>query len=267
MLSLVWAFGATLTLLLILSLLRIGFSFKGKLIVALTGFVLALAGLAAVSSFPLWQTGLILVLLVLAAAYVMDSRFAALIFEQGTDLFKLETEEEMEEDILQLKKEKQADLELLDLNTDGDELAPLMTLEDIQEPSLQELSQANLETEAFLQESDELLQENDFLIDENPIPDDENTEIVGEKYPEEGYLADIESLLLEESDVIDHSEDEGWLEEINDIEILTDEEDILEEIKDENLLEELFLAAEEAAAGTEELKKDRDMEREVKLQK
>jgi len=260
MLSLLWAFGATLILFLILSLLRIGFSFKGKLIVALIGFVLALSGQAAVASFPLWQTGLILLLLVLAAAYVMDSRLASLIYNQGTDSFELETDEEVEEDAgFTQKEEKQAELELLDLDTFGDELVPLMNIEDAKEPDLEEFLQDHLEPEDSLQEAIDLLLETDDL------PNIDNS-VREEIIKEEGYLADIEILLFEESEEISHfEEDDTLLEEIDDIEVFTDEK--VEVEKDENLLEDLLRAVEEAAAGTEEEVVDLDKEREVKLQK
>ena len=257
MLSLLWAFGATLILFLILSLLRIGFSFKGKLIVALIGFVLALAGQAAVASFPLWQTGLILLLLVLAAAYVMDSRLASLIYNQGTDSFELETVEEYAG--FTQKEEKQAELELLDLDTVGDELVPLMNIEDAKEPDLEEFLQDHLEPEDSLQEAIDLLLETDDLPN---IVNSVREEII----EEEGYLADIETLLFEESEEISHfEEDDTLLEEIDDIEVFTDEK--VEVEKDENLLEDLLRAVEEAAAGTEEEVVDLDKEREVKLQK
>jgi hypothetical protein len=259
MLSLVWAFGATLILFLILTLLRIGFSFKGKLIVALTGFVLALAGQAAVTSFPLWQTGLIVLLLVLAAAYVMDSRLAAVIYEQGTDSFELESDEEFEEQaVFDQIEEKQVELEMLDLDTVGDELVPLMNKEDPKEPDLEELLQDQLGLENSLQEPIDLLLETDDL----PIVVKSVRE---ETIEEEGYLADIESLLLEETEKSSHFEDDDLLEEIDDLELFVDEK--VEAEKDENLLEDLLRAAEEAAAATEKANVEPDKEREVKLQK
>lgn len=262
MLSFLWAFGANLALLLILTVLRIGFSFIGKLSVALTGFVLALGGLTTVNSLPLWQSGLIILLLALIAAYVMDTRFGAVIYSKEIKSFDLEADEEFEYvESNPRVLEMPAELELLDLNTDRKELPSLTDIEEnqvqiVQEQSKQELEEINLELEA------------DDLFVLNVIEQAEKTEITEDDLPKEGYLADIENLLQEESAEMISTEDEGWLEEINDLEVLREDKDIIvEEDKDEHFLEDLFLAAEEAAAGTEEPKKDKDTEREVKLQK
>ena len=261
MLSFLWAFGATLTLILILTVLRIGFSFIGKLSVALTGFVVALAGLTTVNTIPLWQTGLIILLLIIVAAYVMDTRFGAVIYSKEIKSLELEADEEFEYAESNPMVEKPAELELLDLNIETEELSSLTDIGEnqvhiVQEQRKQELDEINLE-----------LDEDDIFV-LNEIEHAEKTEITEHDLPKEGYLADIENLLQEESAEMTSTEDEGWLEEINDLENLTKEEDIfVKDEKDEHFLEDLFLASEQAAAGTEEPKKDKDMEREVKLQK
>ncbi|TWE02562.1 hypothetical protein FB550_104106 [Neobacillus bataviensis] len=262
MLSFLWAFGATLTLLLILTVLRIGFSFIGKLSVALTGFVLALGGLTTVNSLPLWQTGIIILLLVLVAAYVMDTRFGTFIYSKEIKSFDLEADVDFEYvESNPMVVEKTAELELLDLNIETEEFPSLTDIEEkqvhiVQKQPKQELKKINLELEL------------DDLFVLNELEQAEKTEIAEDDFPKEGYLADIENLLQEESAEMTRTEDQGWLEEINGLEALTEEKGIIvKDEKDEHFLEDLFLAAEEAAAGTEEPKKDKEMEREFKLQK
>ncbi|MCM3725300.1 hypothetical protein M3226_06245 [Neobacillus cucumis] len=262
MLPFLWAIGATLTLLLILTVLRIGFSFIGKLSVTLTGFVLALGGLTTVNSLPLWQTGLIIILLALIAAYVMDTRFGTFIYSKEIKAFDLEDDEQFEYvESNPMVVEKTVELELLDLNIETEELPSLTDIEEkqvhiVQEQAKQELEKINLELEA------------DDLFVLNELEKTEKTEITEDNLLEEGYLADIENLLQDKSAEMNNTEDEGRLEEISDLEVLREDKDIIvEEEKDEYFLEDLFLAAEEAAAGSEEPKKDKDIEREVKLQK
>ncbi|MEH7119714.1 hypothetical protein V7128_20195 [Neobacillus vireti] len=257
MLSFLWAFVSTLILLLILTVLRIGFSFVGKLSVALTGFVVALVGLTTVNNLPLWQTGIILLLLALVITYVMDTRFGTVIYSNKMKSFD---EEEFEYAESSPMVEKPAELELLDGNIETVELPLLTDIEEKQVYITQEQQKPKLAEINFELESGELL-----TLETEQV---EETEITEDVVPEEGYLADIENLLHEESAEITSAADEDWLEEVNDFEVSTKEEKIMDiEESDEHFLEELFLAAEEAAAGTEKSLVDKDIEREVKLQK
>ena len=257
MLSFLWAFGSALILLLILTFLRIGLSFVGKLSVALTGFVAALAGLTTVNTLPLWQTGLILLLLALVVTYVMDTRFGNVIYSKK---MKLYDEEEFEYAESSPTLEKPAELELLDVNIETVELPILTDIEEKQVYIAQEQPKPKLAEFNFELESGELL-----TLETEQVAE---TEITEDVVPEEGYLADIENLLHEESAEITSTADEDWLEDVNDSEVFTKEEKIMDiEESDEHFLEELFLAAEEAAAGVDKALKDKDIEREVKLQK
>ena len=257
MLSFLWAFGSTLIILLILTVLRIGFSFAGKLSVALTGFVVALVGLTTVNTLPLWQTGLILLLLALVVTYVMDTRYGTVIYSKEMKSFD---EEEFEYAVSSPTVEKPAELELLDVNIETVELPILTDKEEKQMHLAQEQPKAKLEESNFELDSRDLL----TLETEQH----EETEITEDILSEEGYLAGIENLLHDESAEITSIEDEDWLEEVNDFEVSKKEEEIVViEESDEHFLEELFLAAEEAAAGTEKAVKYKDIERGVKLQK
>jgi hypothetical protein len=82
MLPIIWTSGSVLVLILIISFLPLGFTLKGKFFIVLASFVLALGGLAAVSSFPLWETALMLIALIFFTAYFMDNRIGALLFKE-----------------------------------------------------------------------------------------------------------------------------------------------------------------------------------------
>ncbi|MGJ7920540.1 hypothetical protein [Neobacillus sp. LXY-4] len=60
-----------LILLPIIYFLPIGFTVKGKVFIVVASFLLSLVGLGASLVFPIWQTGLILLLLVTASAYLL----------------------------------------------------------------------------------------------------------------------------------------------------------------------------------------------------
>ncbi|MDR4948757.1 hypothetical protein [Neobacillus cucumis] len=236
---------------------------------SMVGLILALVGLLAVSSFPLWETVIILLFLVLIAAYLIDNRFRSLIYIQETDSFKLNLEEEIENDVFNQKIEDQIDREQ---RVENVELAVLPTL-NIEGQLSQEhtLSENELDDDEIDINDQLFLEElNDIEIDKTEhltIEEDNDKDkinIFEKREPESGYLSDIENLLLEESEAV-NTDDEGWLEEFNELDSLAKITD--PDKTDENVLNELLIAVEEAAAGIEEQKEKRDIERKVKLQK
>jgi hypothetical protein len=202
--TIIWAFGAMLLLLLIVSFLPLNFNLKGKFTVVLSAFAIALGGLAAVNLFPIWQTLLILLVLTFFASYILDSRL-------GNGLYKtLVSEEHLIQDDSELsfsnqKAENKSEFDLLEL----DEIQAVT-------PSAIKISASLSSSEPqSIQSLDESL-EVPFLQDgvTNKIGNEETdeTEIT------DGYLADIENLLLEESeDEVEPVEDD-WLSELADLE-------------------------------------------------
>jgi hypothetical protein len=93
----------------------------------------------------------------------------------------------------------------------------------------------------FLQEKNEDIQ----FIDESKDNGADELEL--------GYLSEIESLLLEESEAVPESEEEDWLNELAD---LPSEDNLEESTGNENQLEELYLASKEVAADKEKTKED-----------
>ncbi|MEH7093893.1 hypothetical protein [Neobacillus vireti] len=189
--SFIWAIGSGLLLLLVLNFIPIGLTFKGKLSVALIGFVLALAGLAVDTSIPLWQTGLMILLLVLISAYIMDNRFGALLYISESDLLELQVEEDIEYEVFNQSSEKHLEMELLDLEAEPEpEVLPTLHLEENQIMPFSEESQNEVENKEI--DNYDMLD----LVDTIEL-DEKDEYIVDEKETGEGYLSDIESLLLE----------------------------------------------------------------------
>lgn len=72
--SFIIAFISLLILLPVLYFLPLGFSVKGKVFIVVGSFFTGLFGLVASLFFPLWQTGLILLLFVISIAYLLNKR-------------------------------------------------------------------------------------------------------------------------------------------------------------------------------------------------
>ncbi|MEO2074632.1 MAG: hypothetical protein ABGX20_04475 [Bacillus sp. (in: firmicutes)] len=290
---LLWAIGATLVLSLIIAFLPIGINFRGKIFVVLAAFVLALGGLTAVATFPMWQTALLLFLLILVTAYIMDSRLGSVMYLETQDVIDHEVDEDEESFVTDTNiDDHSTELDLLDSNLDSVELSPVINLEKAENPIIHEQPDYIVENDEMLVQpqmivEDELnieveLEDRSFLdelietdingLDEQNEPEELDVltdlqDFNAGTETEEGYLADIESLLLEESDELNKSEEEGWLEEITTFTLETKEEEPSEIVLEENDLEELFLAVEEAAAGNEVDIKESKLEKELNLQK
>jgi hypothetical protein len=229
--TIIWAFGAMLLLLLIVSFLPLNFNLKGKLTVVLSAFFIALGGLAAVTLFPVWQTLLILLVLTFFTSYILDSRL-------GNGLYNaLATEEDFIDDKSELpisnhKLEKKSEFDLLELD-EIDSVTPSASLSPSEPETIESLDDS-LEFR-FLEDS-KSDQINDEETDELPITD--------------GYLADIENLLLEETgNEVEPAEDD-WLSELTDLEEMEAKEN---KNKEENQLDdgelEILFDFKEAAAG------------------
>jgi len=84
--SILWAFSSVVILTLIIYLLPLGYTLKGKLLLVLISFILSLGGLAAVSIIPLWETALILLALSFFAAYFMSNRMGTVLLPKNPGL-------------------------------------------------------------------------------------------------------------------------------------------------------------------------------------
>src|SRR4051812_27284494 len=78
--AVIWAIGAMVISMLVLYLLPLGITKKGKLQIVFASFILSLCGLGAAHSFSILLTSLMLVVLIFFTAFFLDRRFGNLIF-------------------------------------------------------------------------------------------------------------------------------------------------------------------------------------------
>ncbi len=227
--TIIWAFSATLILSLFIAFLPIGLTIKGKVFVILSGLILALVGLEAAAFVPSWQAGLILLLLVILAAYLLDSRLAAVIYKAAA-IFEEDMKDALPEFIDFGKKEtgRSPEIDLSDLAVNETEL-----------PSNSQLAEST-DGHSLIKQPQMAKEENDLaetLEDDiaflHKRTDPEIAEASMDSEIEAGYLSDIEDLLQEDRDE----------------------------------LEELFFAMDDTAAGNEAPQKEIHFKKTVELQK
>jgi hypothetical protein len=251
--TIIWAFGAMLLSLLVMSFLSIGFNLKGKLAVALSAFVIALGGLFAVNFVPLWQILLLMFVLTFFVSYIMDSRLGRVLYHTSSSEEVMVEEFELPYSNQQTEKNDLLDLDEIELipASDINVTASLIPSEPETIRNLDDDSE-----DIFIQESE--LEENDLEaieVKETPL----------EVAP--GYLSDIENLLLEETDEIADSAEDDWLSELADLEAKED----IETSNEENQLDdgelELLFAFEEAAAAAKVETQDKGSNKKIELVK
>lgn len=253
--TILWAFGAMLLLLLIISFLSRELNLKGKIIVVLAAFTIALGGLATVNLFPLWQTLLILLVFSLFVSYILDSSLGNVLYKTSS------ANKELINDI-----EFSFSNHLTDKKADFDDLLDLEEVELVTPLTIKmAASSATLEPELVqgLEDSEDLdvsfLQERDT---EQPIDEDTgNLEIV------DGYLSEIESMLLEDYEEKGESVEDDWLDELADHDSIEGKEEENND-NDENDIElEILTAFKEAAAGTNDPQEEIISKKDFELQK
>ncbi|TKC15628.1 hypothetical protein [Robertmurraya kyonggiensis] len=219
----------------IIYFLPLGLSNKGKGILIIIALVFANAGLLANSNFPIWQTGLILLVLCILAVYVLDKRFKNFLFANSNDdtQFEPSLEEEtkgkseavISEQIF-ANNDAKGDIGEYSLNetNEGNDISPISTDE---QPEIEELPISRHEPElegiagTLLQETEELSEidtfqnegdvdhesdeETAFLTSRETAMDEE--ELLSEKdnVQELNYMSEIE-LLLENDHLEDYQE-------------------------------------------------------------
>jgi hypothetical protein len=78
--SLKWATGSMLIVMIIVQFLPIGLTKKGKFVIVLAAFFLALVGLIAIPSFSLWKVITMLFLLIFFIAHLLNTRLGHVLF-------------------------------------------------------------------------------------------------------------------------------------------------------------------------------------------
>jgi hypothetical protein len=246
--SIIWAFGSMIVLIGIISFLPIGLTLKGKIVVGIAGFVLSIGGLAATSTFPLWSTFLLLLVITFFTAYIIDSRMKKILY-----IGKVSLEEENFQDIDlafssgQKVEEKLTNYELNEINSDKEfdigelDISGLELQSSVEQETLEGL--APIDSELLIQDDSKheevFFTKNEGILDELSEVDDLQ-EIVGLSTitvtDKEDWLGEHSAPELsgekenfEDMEINDSDLGEGYLSEI---ESLLDEEQS-EELYDE----------------------------------
>ncbi|MDQ0975660.1 hypothetical protein QFZ31_005538 [Neobacillus niacini] len=243
MLTVIWVLGSMLLMLLIHLLLPLGYTKKGKFIVVVTSGLLAMGGLAVVTSVPVWQTFLVLLALSFLAAYMMDSRLGKVMYMTKEQFIEdIDFQDTKSSSTPANQNEKTLDIELMDLSE----------MEITASSSPVNKKDENILFDDSLDEDISFLQERELESISEKVIEDDQLEV--------GYLSDIESLLENSiQEVVDLQEEElesldeeGWLDELAELSVIKDEEKSAnkEPQLDDFELEELFIDKEAAAAKT-----------------
>lgn len=211
MISMIWALSSMVVLLLIITFLPLGLTNKGKFFLVLTSFLLALGGLAAVVSFPLWETALMLVLLIFFTAYFLDKKMGFFLYKASPDSKEERHDHNFNSKLAKEKKDFSFKLEntsVLDIVNENFISAP------------QEFKQ-NFDNE------DKLVDEDISFLLERTVGNDKFVQNVRVVETETGYLSEIESLLHEEVESENHTKSEllGELDDLLPLKEVREEEE------------------------------------------
>lgn len=233
----------------ILYFLPIGLTNKGKGLVIIVAFMFANLGILAKSSFTLWQTGLIILLLTTVTVYLLDKKFNKFIFSTGMD----------EEKYVELPSENVDELEFV---TENSGLVSNVTTEEITNASLAMNVEENQDvvvtntTPSMMEDSFEI-EELSFSLDKPEQNKNEGPEeIITETNPpstedmneieldEEISFLESRDISVEDTEVSSEEEEtfsEGYMSEIEQLlagdlmeDELVSEEDQTSEMLEEN---------------------------------
>lgn len=220
----------------IIYFLPLGLSNKGKGILIIIALVFANVGLLTNSNFPIWQTGLILLVLCVLAVYVLDKRFKNFLFANSNDNTQFEPSLEDEtkgkseavitEQIF-ANNDAKGDIGKYSLNetNEGNDISPISTDEQHEieelpisrhEPELEEI------VETLPQETEELSKIDTFQNE---------GDVEHESDEETAFLTGREKAIHEEEDLLSEKDNEQELNYMSEIELLL-ENDHLEDYQE-----------------------------------
>jgi hypothetical protein len=192
--ELLWAFGSMLIVLVVIYLLPLGLTKKGKAILVSSSFILALGGLAATTSFSFLLSLIILVVLILFVTYLLDQRLGRWLYSKEESF----VERENEDMFLETQLQTAASLEKIHQQK-NDALEPLSLLEEKKEKNASVEATEASETDIPFETGDEDIS---FLLKRSISLDNETSKKQKEqKHDEVDYLSEIEELL---NDNLDH---------------------------------------------------------------
>jgi hypothetical protein len=185
-----------LIVMIIMYFLPFGYTKKGKIIIVMVGFLLALGGLAAAASFSMWQALLMLLVLIFFAAYIMEKRLGKVLYAINNSMI----EEWNDKDDLNLDLSKLEIAADHDMDSNEDMTAPAVFKhipKVINSDIIPELEQKEDQEFLITETTDEDIS---FLNSRSlNIIDEESKESEETEYSVD-YLSEIEELLEDQLD-------------------------------------------------------------------
>ncbi len=249
-----------LIVMIVLSFIPIGFTVKGKVLIVLVSFVLALGGIAAALVVPLWETALMLIALIFFASYIMEKRIGgALRFKEVVEDLNDEYEAPVSISTVEMANDKES-LELQVLEVVDPFTMNLSETSKLVEQPILEIDNQN--------ENNILDSEISFLLERKP--EEEVDKPTKESHQEIGYLSDIESLLALEA--------EKRVEDVEDLHVeirdfsKSDQQNLTDQLNDEadpldDSLFDFLLAEREVASEKEDILEEIKPKEKLILQK
>lgn len=156
--SLIFALVSLIFLVPILFTLHLGLKAKGKFIVIVVSFFVSIMGILAKNTFSLWQSGLMVVLLAVLAAYILDKRMGSSIYIHTRSNKKVEMVE------YKAVSEKRSELE------ESEQILPdsLPNLMEVNQTKMETIEKEELKPEPYVEKIE-------FKHDDSPDKEKVNT--------------------------------------------------------------------------------------------
>ncbi|MED3571440.1 hypothetical protein [Cytobacillus praedii] len=249
---------ATLSLVILVPIiyfLPLGLSARGKILVTFVSFFLAIIGLLAQLSFPLWQTSLVLLVLVFLSSIVIDSRLRKIIYPLS-EKKNFHSHDEITQDLIESEKGLDNELSALQNANTVSSSKPLNLNKIIASPSEMKIDDDREEVfvDEFTPKAEMEFLEKQLSFEKDNISEEINLlENSGEEIEEDILFLHNREALLEDSLNDDHyhyQKKEEVLGYMSEIERMIAETDNLEHF--ENFLDYQL----EEVAATKEINND-----------
>jgi hypothetical protein len=217
--SLIWATGSMLLVMLIVQFLPIGLTKKGKFVVILASFFLALVGLMAVPSFSLWKVIIMLFVLIYFTAHLLNTRLGHSLFKENNYFGnKLLDQEESYMDYNKINKAENVEQFSLSRKEVASSIEPFEEKE-VLDAGLFYTQHETKHEDQKNEEPHEVIDDDiSFLLNRSIEIEEGSNE---ETFSEMEYMSDIESLLSEASgEVQTIDEPDGFSQKLKDVDEL-----------------------------------------------
>jgi hypothetical protein len=220
MVNLIWATGSMLLVMLIVQFLPIGLTKRGKFVVVLVAFFLALVGLMAIPSFSLWKVIIMLFVLITFTAHLLNTRFGQSLFLVDTSFGnKLVDQEDSYIDYNKINKSENVERFSLSRKEVASSIEPFEEKEVSDAGLFYTQHETNHEVERNEEPHEVLDDDISFLLNRSiEIEEEKRNE---ETFSEMEYISDIESLLLEASGEVQNVDElDGLFQKLKDVDEL-----------------------------------------------